>query len=118
MQREIFYKCFKIMLWPLLEKPDALYFGIKGREMTFAAWISFFLVNMLEADEITVTYKLARCKMPCHTCMVSYNDLNNMNITLEDMPPKTHKNMQKAIQDGKEKDFSVHSVENAFWKFP
>ena len=28
-QREVFHKCFNIMLRPLLEKPDALYFGIK-----------------------------------------------------------------------------------------
>ena len=35
-QREVYHKCFKIMLQPLLEKPDALYFEIKGRELTFA----------------------------------------------------------------------------------
>jgi hypothetical protein len=57
LQREIYHKCFKIMLQPLLEKPDALYFGIKGREITFAAQISFFLTDMLEANEVTATYK-------------------------------------------------------------
>lgn len=118
MQREIFHKCFKIMLWPLLEKPDALYFGIKGREMTFAARISFFLADMLEANEITATYKSARSKMPCHTCIVSQNNLNNMNLRPEDMSPRTHKNMQEIIENGQEKEYSVHSVENAFWKFP
>jgi len=55
------------MLKPLLEKPDALYFGIKGQVKIFAPRISFFLSNMLEADEITATYKSSRCKMPCHT---------------------------------------------------
>src|SRR5277367_13593 len=29
-QRETFHKCFDIMLRPLLEKPDTLYFGING----------------------------------------------------------------------------------------
>ena len=58
------------MLRPLLEKSDALYFGIKGREMIFAAQISFFLADMLEADDVTATYKSARGKMPYHTCMV------------------------------------------------
>jgi hypothetical protein len=70
LQRETFHKCFKIMLRPLLEKPDSLYFGIKGREMIFGARILFFLADMLEADEVTATYKSARGKMPCHTCMV------------------------------------------------
>lgn len=115
-QREIFHKCFTIMLRPLLEKPDALYFGIKGREIMFAARISCFLADMLEANEITVTYKVAHCKMPCHTCMVSRNDLNK--IDMQASPLRTHENMQCVISDGQGKDFSVHSTENAFWKFP
>ncbi|GBC07015.1 hypothetical protein RclHR1_00720024 [Rhizophagus clarus] len=60
LQREIFHKCFNIMLRPILEKSDGLYFRIKGREMMFAARISFFIANMLKADNITTTYKLAR----------------------------------------------------------
>jgi hypothetical protein len=118
LQREVYHKCFKIMLQPLLEKPDALYFGINGRQMTFAARISFFLADMLEADDVTATYKGARCKMPCHTCMVLQGDLNNMSLELEDMPSRTHENMRQAISDGQGKEFSVHSVKNAFWKFP
>jgi hypothetical protein len=117
-QREIFHKCFDIMLRPLLEKPDGLYFGIKGQHLCFAARISFFLSDMLEADEITATYKSARCKMPYHTCMVLQSNLNNMDITLEDMPPRTHRNMQEIIKNGQDRDFSIHSVVNAFWKFP
>ena len=30
LQREVYHKCFDIILRPLLEKPDALYFRIKG----------------------------------------------------------------------------------------
>src|SRR5205085_5858589 len=97
LQREIFHKCFKIMLRPLLEKSDRLYFGIKGQTMCFAARVSCFLSDMLEANEITATYKSARCKMPCHTCMVSQDDLNNMSISLEDMPLRIHENMQEVI---------------------
>jgi hypothetical protein len=118
LQRTVFHKCFRIMLRPLLEKPDGLYFAVKGQPMCFTARISFFLSDMLEADEITATYKSARCKMPCHTCMVLQGDLNNMRISLKDMPLRTHENMQQVIQQGQGKNFSVHSVENAFWKFP
>ena len=118
MQHEIYHKCFKIMLRPLLKKPDALYFGVKGRAMTFAAWISCFLADMLEADDVTTTYKAAQCRMPCHTCIVPRDDLNNMNLTTENMPSRTHKNMQEIIENGQEKEYSVHPVENTFWKFP
>lgn len=117
-QRGTFHKCFDIMLRPLLEKPDTLYFGINGRAVIFSAQISFFLADILEANEVTSTYKGARCKMPCHTCMVLQNNLNNMDLSLEDMPFRTHENMKEIIRTGQEKEFSVHSVENAFWKFP
>lgn len=117
LQREVYHQCFNIMLRPLLEKPDALYFRINGRQKTFAAQISFFLADMLEADEVTATYKSANCMMPCHTCMVLRDDLNNMNLNQENMPSRTHKGMQQVIRNGQGKEFSVHSVENAFWKF-
>ena len=86
--------------------------------MYFAARISFFLSDMLEADEITATYKSARCKMPCHTCMVLQSDLNDINITLKSMPFRTHENMQEIVRDDQGKNFSIHSIKNAFWKFP
>jgi hypothetical protein len=40
-----------------------------------------------------------------------------MNIALEDISLRTPENMQEIIRRGQGKDFSVHSVENAFWKF-
>ncbi|GET51385.1 hypothetical protein GLOIN_2v1836976 [Rhizophagus irregularis DAOM 181602=DAOM 197198] len=118
LQHDVYHKCFKIMLQPLLEKSEALYFGINGQVITFAARISFFLADMLEADDITATYKGARCKMPCHTCMVLQSDLNNMSLKLENVPHRTHENMKQVINDGQGKEYSVHSVENSFWKFP
>ncbi|PKY46972.1 hypothetical protein RhiirA4_421030 [Rhizophagus irregularis] len=36
-RRKVYQERFKIMLQPLLEKPDALFFGINGCQMTFAA---------------------------------------------------------------------------------
>lgn len=117
LQREVYHKCFKIMLGPLAEKPDRLYFGVQGRPVLFAAHISVFLADMLEADEVTATYKAARCKMPCHACMVLRDNLNNMNLASEDMNLRTPENMKQIINEGRGKDFSIHNVENAFWKF-
>ncbi|GBC47370.2 hypothetical protein GLOIN_2v1785275 [Rhizophagus irregularis DAOM 181602=DAOM 197198] len=118
LQREIFHKCFNIMLWPLLEKPDTLCFGINGQAKTFAARISFFLADMLEADDVTATYKGARCKMLCHTCMVLQNNLNDMKLTREDILSRTHENMKEMVSAGQGKEYSVHYVKNAFWEFP
>jgi hypothetical protein len=50
--------------------------------------------------------------------MVSQNNLNNMNLRPENIPFRTHENMQKIIKNDQGKEYSVHPVENAFWKFP
>ena len=73
--------------------------------MTFAARISFFIADMLEDDEVTATYKSSRYKMPCHTCMISQSDLNNINIVLENILFRIPENMQEIIQNGQEKIF-------------
>ena len=104
------------MLRPLLEKPNALHFGINGRVMIFAARISFFLANMLEADDVTATFKYSRCKMPCHTCMVQRDDLNKMD--LDSVSLRTHESMQQVIDNGQFQDYSVHPTKTAFWQFP
>ena len=82
-----------------MEKPDALYFEIEGQVKIFAPRISFFLSDMLEADEITATYKSSHCKMPCHTCIVLQNDLNNMNLRSEELPLRTHDYMRQIITE-------------------
>ena len=101
-----------------MKKSDALYFGIKGQPMIFAARISFFLVDLLKADDVTATYKSVRCQMPCHMCMVLRSDLNNMNITLENLRPRTHEKMQEIIRNDQGKEYSIHTIKNTFWKFP
>ncbi|GBC23275.2 hypothetical protein GLOIN_2v1764901 [Rhizophagus irregularis DAOM 181602=DAOM 197198] len=73
------------MLQPLLEKSEALYFGINGQEhgakcYAILAWF---------------------CK----------SDLNNMSLKLENVPHRTHENMKQVINDGQGKEYSVHSVE-------
>ena len=51
------------------------------------------------------------------TCMVPQNDLNNMNLWSEEIPLRTHDYMQQIITEEREKEFSIYSTKNAFWKF-
>ena len=60
---------------------------------------------MLEANEVTAIYKAARCKMPCHVCMVLRDNLNNMNLASEDMNLRTPENMQQIINEGRARIF-------------
>src|SRR5271170_2157938 len=114
-QQEIY---LKIMLVSLQKKSLSLYFRIKGRPVTFTTKISVIIADILEEKEITATYKSSQCKMPCYNCMVLQDNLNNMDLELKDMLPRTLQNMQSVLKDCVGKDFSVYNIENMFWNFP
>ena len=71
LQCKAYHKCFDIILRPLLKIPMHYISELRGSRWLFATRILFFIADMLEDDEVTATYKSSRCKMPCHTCMVS-----------------------------------------------
>ncbi|CAG8652550.1 7702_t:CDS:2, partial [Scutellospora calospora] len=73
--------------------------------------------NDIEASKITATYKAVHYKMLCHNCMVQKNNLNYMNLTLEEIVPRTPENIQHILNDNYRKEFSIYNIANAFWKF-
>jgi hypothetical protein len=114
--RKIAKRCWSIMLRPIL-KLQELELTVKNVQITFAPRISVFLADMLEANAITCTYKSANCKMPCPNCTVLVENLNNMNLSKEDVILRTPELMASIIQNGKAKDYSIHDQKNIFWNF-
>src|SRR5581483_6741714 len=86
-------------------------------QITFVLRISVCLSDMLEANAITCTYKSANCKMPCPSCIVQVEDLNNMNILKENIILRTPRLMASVIQNGEAKNYSIHNQKNVFWDF-
>jgi Plavaka transposase len=116
LKRKITKRCWSIMLRPIL-KLEELELTINNIQITFAPRISVFLTDMLEANTITNTYKTANCKRPCPTCTVFGEDLNNMNLSEEDIIFRTPESMAAVIQHKRAKDYSIHDQKNVFWKF-
>ena len=114
--RKIAQRCWSIILYPIL-KLEEMEFIVKGRQVTFTPSISVFIADMLEANAITCTYKSANCKMLCPNCTVSVKDLNNMNLSNEDIILRTSESMYSAIQMGEANDYSIHNQKNVFWDF-
>ncbi|PKY60818.1 hypothetical protein RhiirA4_431393, partial [Rhizophagus irregularis] len=115
--RKVTKRCWSILLRPIM-KLDELELNIKNVQITFAPRISVFLADMLEANAITCTYKSANCKMPCPSCIVHIEDLNNMNISKENITLRTPNSMASVIQNKKAKEYSIHDQKNVFWNFP
>jgi len=114
--RKITKKCWNIMLYPIL-KLEEMEFTIKNMQITFAPRISVFIADMLEANTITCTYKSANCKMPYPTCIIPVKDLNNMNLSKENIVLRTPRLMNSIIQKGEAHEYSIHDQKNIFWNF-
>lgn len=69
----------------LILKLEELELTVNDTQITFAPRISIFIADMLEANSITSTYKSANCKMPCPSCTILIKDLNNMNLSEQDI---------------------------------
>ena len=86
-------------------------------QITFVPRISVCLADMLKANAITCTYKSANCKMLYLSCIVQVEDLNNMNISKENIILRTPRLMASVIQNGEAKNYSIHNQKNVFWDF-
>src|SRR3954471_2666297 len=104
------------MLHPILELEE-LELTIKDVQITFIPRISVFIADMLEANAITCIYKSANCKMPCPSCTVPIEDLNNMNLSEQDIILQTPELMASIIQNRKAKEYSIYNQKNIFWYF-
>jgi len=71
------------------------------------------LADLLEASKMANVYQSSASSHPCHSCLVSRDDLNNINLT--NISSRTPDFMKQVIEDGEEHYYSIHSESNAFW---
>src|SRR5260363_41044 len=59
-------------------------------------------------------YQLSASRSPCYLCLVSRDNLNNINLT--NISSRTPNYMKKVIEDSKKHYYSIHPEPNAFWE--
>jgi hypothetical protein len=114
LQRQVFQRCLRILLSPILNKSD-MYFVVKGEICQFTPKISVILADLAEVATFTATYLPSTSRRPCCFCLIDNEDLNNMaliNVTL-----RTPEKMKEAIDRNRANELSIHSDFNFFWKF-
>jgi hypothetical protein len=114
LQRQVFQRCLRILLSPIVNRND-MYFVVKDEIHAFTPKISVILADLAEAATFTATYLPSTSKRPCCFCLVSNEDLNNMELT--DVTLRTPENMKAAIDTNQANELSIHSDFNFFWKF-
>ena len=75
-------------------------FTPNGNKMWCFPFISQVFGDIPEQSSIMLTYNSMNCKNPCNTCLVSCDDLNNINLRDEDICIRTPAQMQDAIKNG------------------
>ena len=92
-----------------------MYFVIKNEIHSFTPKISVIIANMAEAATFTSTYLPSTSKRPCHFCLISNEDLNNMALTHVDL--RTSEEMKEVTDINQARELSIHTDFNFFWKF-
>jgi hypothetical protein len=79
-------------------------------------FISILLGDLPENAALTLTYNSINCKYPCHQCLTPVERLNNVRLNRDQITLRTSRTMSNAIAQGIAKQYSLHSIENIFWK--
>jgi hypothetical protein len=114
LQRQVFQRCLRILLTPILNKSD-MYFVVKGEISPFTPKISVILADLAEVATFTATYLPSTSRRPCCFCLIDNEDLNNM--ALISVTLRTPKKMKEAVDRNRAHELSIHSDFNFFWKF-
>ena len=115
--RQLFHQCLDTILEPLVQKyQTGVYLKINGKSEHVFLFPTLVLSDWLEAAEYCCTSKSTNAQHPCHACLIEKDQLNNINLSDNDIVICSHDNMKLAVQNGTENDFSIARVTNSFWK--
>ena len=113
-KHHLFHRSMKILLEPIisggfdLQTDNGIYWCYP--------FLSILLGDLPEHHSITLTYNSANCKMPCHICTIPKDELNNPLIDDSTIQIRTPEAMQYVLENGISEEYSLHKIENPFWK--
>ncbi|RHZ80684.1 hypothetical protein Glove_132g242 [Diversispora epigaea] len=112
--RRTFHKSLKFLLSPLYDDN-----GIELELNNSIFWcfprISMIISDWPEACTFALTYKSMKSNYPCHFCLVSKEDLSNINLNSNQIESRSHNNMKLYYKNNTGKNVSIENVRNFFW---
>ncbi|RHZ49675.1 hypothetical protein Glove_518g6 [Diversispora epigaea] len=115
--RRTFHKSLKFLLSPLYDDN-----GIELELNNSIFWcfprISMIISDWPEVCTFALTYKSTKSNYPCHFCLVSKEDLSNINLNSNQIEPRSHNNMKLYYKNNTGKNVSIENVRNFFWSVP
>ena len=116
--RKTFHKSLKILLDPILNFRNGIELTLNNESIWFYPRISVIIADWPEAATYCLTYKSAMSKFPCHFCLVTRDNLANINLTTDEMELRIPENMHTYLNQKLENSVCIESLHNYFWDFP
>jgi hypothetical protein len=104
----------EIILNPLISLKNGIDLSIDNKTFWFFPKVSVIIADWLEASTFCLTYKSTNSNYPCHFCLVTRNNLANINLLENNIIFRTHENMQEKLQQNLEKSVSIENISNFF----
>jgi hypothetical protein len=118
-KRSLYQHALDILIRPLLDYEDN---GFDLQTDIGVLWcypfISVMLGDLPENAAVTLTFNSANCKCPCHECLTEIDELNDTQLKNDQIILRTPENMKDAVEQGVTQQYSLHNMENIFWRYP
>jgi hypothetical protein len=115
--RSTFHKSLQYLLG-LINIKNGIELLVGNKMIWFYPHISVVIADWPEAATFCLTYKSSNSKFPCHFCMVTRDNLSDINLLPSDIKLRSHEEMRKHFNENTEKTVCIESVPNFFWEIP
>jgi hypothetical protein len=115
--RKAFHESLRVLLEPLLSN-SSINLTLNNEIIRFLPRISVIIADWPEAATYCLTYKSTMSNFPCHFCLVSRNNVANINLQSSEIIPRTHVNMRLNFDQNSGSSVSIEDVYNTFWDLP
>jgi len=104
----------KHLLDPIVSLNTDVDLLINNESIWFYPHISVIIADWPEASTFCLTYKSSNSNLPCHFCLITKNNLVNINLLSSNIELKFHENMYNHFEKNTKKSVSIESVYNFF----
>src|SRR6266542_4157153 len=116
---ETFHRSLELLLDSLLILQNkGIDLILNNKTIWFYPQVSVIIADWPEAAIYCFTYKSSMSNYPCHFCLVTRNNLADLNLQINDMISQTHDNMQQYYDRDSGKSICIENMSNIFWKLP
>ena len=116
--RETFHKSLRHLLEPIISLKNGIKLFVKNENILFYPRVSVIIADWPEAATYCLTYKSPNSNFPCHFCLVSRDNLANINLPSSNIVLKTHNEMRNHLESNIPNSVCIESVPNFFWDMP